>query len=136
MFFTKIDKDAKKSTKEVWYYEHPYPEGVKSYNKTKPINIKEFKPEQKWWGKPDTKGGFKGRKENEFAWRVPAEEIIDSGYNLDVKNRNAPKHKLGDPDELLSELKSIEDASQDLLDALKQELASALSLSHSDGDVQ
>ena len=29
-------------TKDVWYFEHPYPKGVKNYNKTKPINIKEF----------------------------------------------------------------------------------------------
>src|SRR4029434_1924376 len=30
LFFTKG-----KPTKEVWYYEHPYPEGYKSYSKTK-----------------------------------------------------------------------------------------------------
>ena len=28
----------------VWYYEHRYPAGVKSYNKTKPIRIEEFEP--------------------------------------------------------------------------------------------
>ena len=126
LFFTKIDKDAKHSTKEVWYYEHPYPDGAKSYNKTNPIDIKEFKPEMKWWGKPDTKGGFKGRKENDFAWRVAADEIIGNGYNLDVKNPNAPEHQLGDPEELLSELQSIEDASRKLLNSLKEELAIAL----------
>jgi hypothetical protein len=38
-----------KPTKEVWYFEHPYPPGVKSYNKTKPINIKEFDLEKSWW---------------------------------------------------------------------------------------
>src|SRR5205823_5819933 len=31
LFFTKGEP-----TKEIWYYEHPYPPGVKSYNKTKP----------------------------------------------------------------------------------------------------
>ncbi|MEW8513310.1 MAG: class I SAM-dependent DNA methyltransferase, partial [Candidatus Thiodiazotropha sp.] len=31
LFFTKGQP-----TEQVWYYEHPYPEGVKSYNKTKP----------------------------------------------------------------------------------------------------
>jgi type I restriction enzyme M protein len=31
-----------KPTKDIWYFEHPYPEGVKMYNKTKPIDIKEF----------------------------------------------------------------------------------------------
>jgi type I restriction enzyme M protein len=26
-------------TKEIWYYEHPYPKGYKSYNKSKPITV-------------------------------------------------------------------------------------------------
>ena len=56
LFFTKGEK-----TREVWYYEHPYPEGYKSYNKTKPIRIEEFEPEKAWWGQ---------REENEHAWRV------------------------------------------------------------------
>jgi type I restriction enzyme M protein len=29
-------------TKDVWFYEHPYPAGVKNYNKTKPMRIEEF----------------------------------------------------------------------------------------------
>src|SRR5207302_6699543 len=70
-------------TKEIWYYEHPYPPGVKSYNKTKPIRIEEFEPERKWWRKP---GQEKKRKENESTWRVPIQQIIDRGFNLDVKN--------------------------------------------------
>src|SRR2546430_12934687 len=77
LFFTKGEP-----TKEIWYYEHPYPAGVKSYNKTKPICIEEFAPEKKWWGKP---GQEKKRKENEFAWRVPLAEIAQRNYNLDVK---------------------------------------------------
>ena len=40
LFFTKG-----KPTEDIWYYEHPYPEGVKSYNKTKPIRFEEFQPE-------------------------------------------------------------------------------------------
>ncbi|MYH61088.1 MAG: SAM-dependent DNA methyltransferase [Caldilineaceae bacterium SB0675_bin_29] len=36
-------------TTEVWYYEHPYPEGYKSYSKTKPMRIEEFEPEKAWW---------------------------------------------------------------------------------------
>jgi type I restriction enzyme M protein len=45
LFFTKGTP-----TKEVWYYEHPYPEGVTSYNKTKPMRIEEFDAEKVWWG--------------------------------------------------------------------------------------
>lgn len=44
LFFTKGSP-----TKEIWYYEHPYPPGAKSYNKTKPIRIEEFDLEKAWW---------------------------------------------------------------------------------------
>src|SRR2546425_7412486 len=74
LFFTKGEP-----TKEIRYYEHPYPPGVKSYNKTKPIRIEEFEAERAWWG------GEKraGRVENQCAWSVPVEEIIATDYNLD-----------------------------------------------------
>jgi len=104
-------------TKEIWYYEHPYPEGVKSYNKTKPINIKEFDPEKKWWGK---------RKENEFAWKVPVEQIIAGNYNLDIKNPNAVTENHRDPDELLAEYKKSLSEIEKIRDALKRDLMNSL----------
>jgi type I restriction enzyme M protein len=61
LFFTKG-----MPTKEVWYYEHPYPPGAKSYNKGKPIRIEEFQPERAWWD---------NREENEQAWRVSIDQI-------------------------------------------------------------
>jgi len=64
-------------TKEIWYYEHPLPEGRKNYTKTKPIQFEEFKPCLDWWPK---------REENERAWKVPAADIVAAGYNLDRKN--------------------------------------------------
>ena len=64
-------------TTEVWYYEHPYPEGRSSYSKTKPIQIEEFEQEKAWWS---------DRVENEHAWRVPIEEIAASSYNIDIRN--------------------------------------------------
>ncbi len=36
LFFTKGQP-----TKEIWYYEHRLPEGVKAYNKTNPIKVEE-----------------------------------------------------------------------------------------------
>src|SRR6202035_4204797 len=71
-------------TKNVWFYEHPYPEGVTSYNKTKPMQFEEFQAEQDWWG--DEADGFKARKATEQAWKVSAEDIAANGYNLDRKN--------------------------------------------------
>ena len=74
LFFTKGEP-----TKDVWYFEHPYPDGVKNYNKTKPINIKEFDLEKEWWN---------NRVENEYAWKVSTEDIKARNYNLDIKNPN------------------------------------------------
>ena len=121
LFFSKGEP-----TKDVWYYEHPYPEGYKSYSKTKPMRIEEFEPEKKWWGKPDARGGFKGRKESEFAWKVSAKEIKENGYNLDIKNPHDADTGPGDPDELLAQFKESESALQESLQELKQELATAL----------
>lgn len=103
-----------KPTKDVWYFEHPYPEGVKMYNKTKPINIKEFDLEKAWWKK---------RVENEYAWKVSAEEIKNRNYNLDFKNPNSiSEEKTFNTKELLEMLSSSLSKSNDLLNHLKTEL--------------
>jgi len=100
LFFTKG-----KPTKDIWYFEHPYPQGYKSYSKTKPITIGEFDREKAWWG--SARNGFKTRKESEYAWKVSAEDIKASGYNLDRKNPNKPEEEVGDPDELLAKYKVL-----------------------------
>lgn len=112
LFFTKGEP-----TKDVWYYEHPYPAGVKSYNKTKPINIKEFDAEKKWWKK---------RKENEQAWKVPVEQIQANGYNLDIKNPHDTSVAHTDPDELLIDYEKLMADLQQTRDRLKDELFNAL----------
>ncbi len=74
--------DRSGPTREVWFYEQPLPEGRKNYSKTQPIQFDEFAPCIAWWN---------DRQENERAWRVPVERIAASGYNLDLKNPNAPQ---------------------------------------------
>jgi type I restriction enzyme M protein len=80
-------------TKHVWYYEHPLPHNYKAYNKSKPMRIAEFDVEKAWWEK---------REENEQAWKVPVEGIIERNYNLDIKNPNSPTESYSDPVELLA----------------------------------
>ncbi len=126
LFFSKAEKESTGATRDIWFYEHPYPPGAKSYNKTKPIRIEEFEPEKKWWGKPDARGGCKGRKENEQAWKVSSADIKANGYNLDIKNPHDADTGPGDPDELLAELEKIRGEGQKVLARLKQELATAL----------
>jgi type I restriction enzyme M protein len=103
-----------KATKEVWYFEHPYPPGVKSYNKTKPINIREFDLEKKWWNK---------REENEYAWKVRMDEIKKRNYNLDIKNPHAVEEAHNyTSDELIELLGKSFSKSHDLLQQLKAEI--------------
>ena len=72
LFFTKgatVDDGTEHfHTDTIWFYEHPYPQGYKSYSKTKPIRLEEFKPVQEWWGTEANE--FADRTENEFAWKV------------------------------------------------------------------
>lgn len=104
-------------TTEVWYYEHPYPEGYKSYSKTKPMRIEEFGPEKAWW---DNRVG------NEFAWKVGIEEIRGRNFNLDIPNPNAEEAGYEDPDKLLAMYEKERAAAKAVRDRLKQALAEAL----------
>ena len=87
------------TTKDIWYFEHPYPPGAKSYNKSKPINIKEFDLEKVWWN---------NREENKYAWKVSIEEIKERGYNLDIKNPHQEVNELASPEELLDKYRATE----------------------------
>lgn len=119
LFFTKG-----KPTKHIWYYEHPYPEGVKSYNKTRPMRFEEFATEIAWWG--NAKDDFKTRVENEHAWKVPVEEIVKRNYNLDISNPHVGEQISHDPDVLLANYKAEQQKIGDLRNQLKAILAEAL----------
>ncbi|MCC6882556.1 MAG: SAM-dependent DNA methyltransferase [Verrucomicrobiales bacterium] len=119
LFFTKGAP-----TTHVWYYEHPYPPGAKSYNKGKPIRIEEFEGERLWWG--EEKDGFKSRVENEQAWRVSIDTIKAGNFNLDLKNPHNPDTGPGDVDHLLPEYEKLLAQIADTRAALKQELQAAL----------
>ena len=120
LFFTKGQP-----TTEIWYYEHPYPPGAKSYNKTKPIRIEEFAPERAWWHK---------REENEFAWRVDIETIRAGGFNLDMKNPHNGDSGPGDVDELLPEYEQLLARIAATRAKLKEELYQALMASRGVGE--
>jgi type I restriction enzyme M protein len=119
LFFTKGTP-----TKEVWYYEHPYPPGQKSYNKSKPIRIEEFEPEKAWWG--NEADGFKSRVENEHAWRVSIDQIRAGGFNLDLKNPHSKDEGPGDVDHLLPEYKKLLTRIAETRGQLKAQLLEAL----------
>lgn len=112
LFFTKgTSAGSAPATKEVWYYEHKLPEGQKAYNKTKPIQAKEFDPIKTWWT---------DRKESDIAWKVPIQTIIDRNYDLDIKNptKQEETHEYNSV-ELMDLLHTSFDKSNSLLNQLK-----------------
>ena len=104
-------------TKDIWYYEHQLPEGVKAYNKTKPMRLAEFDEGKKWWSK---------RKETEKAWKVSAKDIAAGNYNLDIKNPNAPVETHEDPEKLLAQYAEAVNVVKSLQDQLKASLQQSL----------
>ncbi|WP_036253656.1 class I SAM-dependent DNA methyltransferase [Methylobacter sp. BBA5.1] len=125
LFFTKGTP-----TQNIWFYEHPYPEGVKSYNKTKPMRFAEFQTEIDWWGSESD--GFAARQTTEQAWQVSIDEIKARNYNLDIKNPHVGEQISHDPDELLvqyaDEMKEIAKLRSQLRDLLNAAIAKAESV--------
>ncbi len=119
LFFTKGQP-----TEAVWYYEHPYPAGYKSYSKTKPMKFEEFAAEIDWWG--TEADGFASREVTEQAWRVPIDQLVGRGYNLDIKNPHQGDQISHDPDELLALYAQQQGEIQTLRDQLRDVLAAAL----------
>lgn len=111
-------------TKEIWFYEHPYPPGVKSYNKTKPMKIEEFNAEAAWWGEEND--GFKKRTENEYAWKVSVDDIKSRNYNLDCKNPHVGELESHDPEALLAQFNAMQNDIATLRNQLKFVLNEAL----------
>jgi type I restriction enzyme M protein len=103
-----------KPTKEIWYWEHKLPEGVKAYNKTKPIQKSEFDGLKEWW---------RNRVENEQAWTVSIDTIMSTGYGLDIKNPHSPKDiQTYTSVELVTMLHNSFRKSDELLEKLKKDL--------------
>jgi type I restriction enzyme M protein len=104
-------------TKNVWFFEHPYPEGYKSYSRGKPLQIEEFDLEKKWWKK---------RVQNEHAWKVSVKEIEAKNYNLDFKNPHFVEEVHVDPAKLMVQYEEIIQKLNETREILKKELMLAI----------
>ena len=102
-------------TKEIWYYEHPLPEGRKQYTKTASIQFDEFAPCLAWWPK---------REETERAWKVPASDVLAANCNLDRKNpRAAQDLEHLPPEQLVESILEKERRIIEIMGEIKQILA-------------
>ncbi|SCA55943.1 Type I restriction enzyme EcoEI M protein [Candidatus Terasakiella magnetica] len=112
LFFTKGEP-----TKDVWFYEHPYPAGYKNYSKTRPMKVEEFAPEKAWWD---------NREENDQAWKVSFEDIKANNFNLDIKNPNIQDATHMAPADLLEKFNKNQEEMHKTQNQLKSILSEAL----------
>lgn len=101
------------STDTIWFYEHPYPHGYKSYSKTKPIQLDEFLQagaEKDWWG--NETNGFADREENERAWKVDFRQ-----KRTDALNKAQPHWQKAE--QLNNQAQVLEAEAKDLRNSLK-----------------
>lgn len=108
-------------TKEVWFFEHPYPDGYKSYSRSNPLTIEEFDLEKEWW----SGSSRKGRKVTKNAWKVSVKELEERNYNFDCKNPHFEEIIHQDPVELVSEYENMQLELQKVQSQLKSELIQA-----------
>lgn len=106
-------------TKEIWYYEHPLPperQKIKNpcYTKSKPLQFEEFQPIFEWWT---------NRVENEFAWKVPLNSIVENNYNFDIRNpRKNIIEENRKPEEIMTSILEKEEKIVALLLEIKKQL--------------
>ena len=101
-------------TNFIWFYEHKLPDGLKSYSKTNPIKNEEFNSIRSWW---------KNKIENDLAWRVSIEDVINNNYNLDFKNPNKSETKsMKTPQELIARIRDNNQQINTILARLEEQL--------------
>lgn len=106
-----------KPTKEIWYFEHPLPEGYKTYGKTKPMRIQEFDLEKEWWNDRENK------KFNQYCWKVGIDEIHKRNFNLDINNPNGKVEEENlSSKEILKKLEKSMGKTKELLGKIKMEV--------------
>src|SRR5262249_4348835 len=99
LFFERREPDESGwATKEIWYYEHPLPEGRK-YSKTKPLESEEFRPLIDWWD---------DRRETDRAWKVPFLEALRGLEEQARPHWEAAKEAKQEADRLADRIKEIE----------------------------
>lgn len=112
LFFEKNSK----GTKDIWYFEHPLPEGYKIYNKTKPVRHEEFQLEKEWWNNREDP------KFKQYCWKVSLTDLQNKNYNLDINNPTKPEEeKELSKEEIIEKIEANVTRTSELLKEIKEE---------------
>ena len=107
--------DKTESTKEIWYYDVPLPEGYRSFSKTKPFKSIHLDGVRKWWNDRN--------KEDLNSYKVSIDEVRAKEFNLDFKNPNKlVEEKEYTLDELLTTMDVKSKNIVSLVDKIKEAL--------------
>jgi type I restriction enzyme M protein len=122
LFFTKgarvEDGSEHFHTDTIWFYEHTYPKGYKSYSKTKPIRIEEFDPIKEWWG--EESDGFATREQ----YDADPDHQDKKAWKVDFKSKREQAEAAAKPywinaEQLNNEASALENRVRDLRDSIK-----------------
>lgn len=122
LFFTKgarVDDGSEHfHTDTIWFYEHTYPKGYKSYSKTKPIRIEEFDPIKEWWG--DESDGFATREQ----YDADPDNQDKKAWKVDFKSKREQAEAAAKPywtkaEQLNNDASALENRVRDLRDSIK-----------------
>ena len=89
-------------TNEIWFYRLDMPEGYKHFSKRKPIKREHFSSLDDWWEK---RKRIKDSKQGE-SWksrRYDVQDIIDTGYNLDLCGYQNEERVILSPEETMDQ---------------------------------
>lgn len=94
LFFDKTGK-----TQETWFYRLDMPDGVKAFNKTKPMKLENFALVREWWNdrKEIVVDGFAKSKKYSF------DEIAARNFNLDLCGYPVVEEIILEPKELITQ---------------------------------
>ncbi len=114
LFFDKIGK-----TEAIWFYRMDMPEGVKHFNKTKPIKREDLKCVDEWW---NNRIEILDEKENESstqtykAKKYTYKEIEDNGFDLDLCGYPEQEEIILTPEETIKNYKERRESLETKLD--------------------
>ncbi|WP_411882413.1 N-6 DNA methylase [Polaromonas sp. YR568] len=105
-------------TDTIWFYDHPYPPGYKSYSKTKPIQIGEFDPIKEWWG--SEAGNFAKRE----AYDADPDITEKRAWKYEFGKTRKQASAVAQPhwhrsEQLNNEASALESRARDLRDSIK-----------------
>lgn len=91
------------ATKETWYYRVDLPEGYKAFSKTRPMLTAHLASAEEWWVDRQEIHDVDG---NPKAQRFTADQIIATGYNLDLCGYPQATTVVLSPEDTIAEYKT------------------------------